>query len=64
VYRRLNEQKQAGAAILLISFELDEIFSLADRFAVMTSGRFLRILETAETDLETVGLLMGGDQTG
>jgi len=53
-----------GAAILLISFELDEIFSLADRFAVMSSGRFLRILETAETDLETVGLLMGGEQTG
>jgi simple sugar transport system ATP-binding protein len=64
VYRRLNEQKQAGAAILLISFELDEIFSLADRFAVMSSGRFLRILETEETNLETVGLLMGGEHTG
>jgi simple sugar transport system ATP-binding protein len=64
VYGRLNEQKQAGAAILLISFELDEIFSLSDRFAVMSSGRFLRVLETADTDLETVGLLMGGEHTG
>ena len=64
VYRRLNEEKQAGAAILLISFELDEIFSLTDRFAVISSGRAVRILETADTDLETVGLLMGGEQTG
>ena len=64
VYGRLNEQKRAGAAILLISFELDEIFSLSDRFAVISSGRFLRVLETADTDLETVGMLMGGEQTG
>jgi simple sugar transport system ATP-binding protein len=64
VYRRLNEAKEAGAAILLISFELDEILTLSDRFAVISSGRFLRVLETADTDLETVGLLMGGEQTG
>lgn len=64
VYRRLNEERLAGAAILLISFELDEIFSLTDRFAVISSGRFLRVLETAEADLETVGLLMGGELAG
>jgi simple sugar transport system ATP-binding protein len=63
VYQRLNEQKRAGAAILLISFELDEIFSLADRFAVISSGRFMKVLEASEADLETVGLLMGGDLT-
>jgi simple sugar transport system ATP-binding protein len=63
VYRRLNEQKRAGAAILLISFELDEIFSLADRFAVISSGRFMKVLEAREANLETVGLLMGGDMT-
>ncbi len=63
VYRRLNQAKEAGAAILLISFELDEIFSLADRFAVISSGRFLRVLETESTDVETVGLLMGGELT-
>jgi simple sugar transport system ATP-binding protein len=60
VYRRLNEQKQAGAAILLISFELDEIFTMADRFAVMVGGRFLRTLQSSEADSETVGMLMGG----
>ena len=60
VYQRLNAQKAAGAAILLISFELDEIFSMCDRFAIMVNGQFLRILDAGSTDPETVGLLMGG----
>ena len=64
VYGRLNEQKRAGARNPPDLFELDEIFSLSDRFAVISSGRFLRVLETADTDLETVGMLMGGEQTG
>jgi simple sugar transport system ATP-binding protein len=62
VYSKLNEQKCAGAAILLISFELDEIFTMADRFAVMVGGRFLRVLDGGEADPETVGLLMGGSE--
>jgi simple sugar transport system ATP-binding protein len=64
VYRKLNEKKEAGGAILLISYELDEILSLADRFAVMVDGRFLRTLDAAEADPETVGLLMGGEGRG
>ncbi len=61
VYNKLNEQKRAGAAILLISFELDEIFTMADRFAVMVGGQFLRVLDADEADPERVGLLMGGE---
>ncbi len=64
VYQRLNAQKAAGAAILLISFELDEIFSMCDRFAVMVKGRFLRVLEAGSADAETVGMLMGGEELG
>jgi simple sugar transport system ATP-binding protein len=60
VYGELNEKKKAGGAILLISFELDEIFTMADRFAVMVGGRFLRVLDGSDADLETVGMLMGG----
>jgi general nucleoside transport system ATP-binding protein len=60
VYGELNEKKKAGGAIVLISFELDEIFTMADRFAVMVGGRFLRILEGGQADPETVGMLMGG----
>jgi simple sugar transport system ATP-binding protein len=62
VYRTLNAQKEAGAAILLISFELDEILSMCDRFAVMVKGRFLRVLEADTADAETVGMLMGGEE--
>jgi simple sugar transport system ATP-binding protein len=60
VYGQLNEMKQSGAAVLLISFELDEIFTMADRFAVMVGGRFLQVLEGGTADPETVGMLMGG----
>jgi general nucleoside transport system ATP-binding protein len=60
VYGQLNEMKQRGAAVLLISFELDEIFTMADRFAVMVGGRFLQVLEGGTADPETVGMLMGG----
>jgi ABC-type uncharacterized transport system ATPase subunit len=62
VYGKLNEKKRARGAIILISFELDEIFSMADRFAVMAGGRFLRVLRAGEADAETVGLLMGGEE--
>ena len=60
VYGELNDKKKAGGAVLLISFELDEIFTMADRFAVMVGGRFREILEGGKADPERVGLLMGG----
>jgi len=60
VYGQLNEMKKRGGAVLLISFELDEIFTMADRFAVMVGGRFLQVLEGGTADPETVGMLMGG----
>jgi general nucleoside transport system ATP-binding protein len=62
VYRQLNEAKLAGCAILLISYELDEIFSLSDRFTVMVGGKMLATLAADEADAERVGLLMGGEQ--
>jgi simple sugar transport system ATP-binding protein len=61
VYRKLNEAKRGGCAILLISFELDEILSLADRFAVMAGGRFMATLAAGEADVERIGLLMAGE---
>jgi simple sugar transport system ATP-binding protein len=61
VYARLLAHKRAGGATLLISSELEELLSLSDRIAVMVGGRFLRILDPAATDLETLGLLMGGE---
>jgi len=52
--------RDEGMAILLISADLDEIFELADRVAVMYRGTFTGILPAEELDREKVGLLMGG----
>ena len=41
VHRRLVEQRDAGRAILLVSFELDEILALADRILVLYEGRIV-----------------------
>ncbi len=62
VYRKLLEHRQAGGAILLISTELDEILSLADRIAVMVNGRFLRVLESSDVTVDELGLLMAGEE--
>jgi simple sugar transport system ATP-binding protein len=52
--------RDEGMAILLVSADLDEIFELADRVAVMYRGAFTGILPAEELDREKVGLLMGG----
>jgi general nucleoside transport system ATP-binding protein len=61
VYRRLLEYRDAGGAILLLSIELDEILSLADRIAVIVQGRLLRTLDVDEADAQRLGLLMAGE---
>lgn len=63
VYKLLLAQRAAGTAILLISEDLDEIFNLADRVAVLYEGRVTGILPTEEADIETIGRMMvgGGD---
>ena len=63
VYQQINEHKRNGGATLLISTELDEAFTLADRIGVMFKGRLLRILEAEEATVEQVGLLMAGEET-
>ena len=58
VHRLLLAQRDAGAAILLISEELDELFALSDRVAVIYEGHIVGELE--QEDRETVGLMMTG----
>jgi simple sugar transport system ATP-binding protein len=60
VWAELLAQRAAGRAILLISAELDEIFNLADRIAVMFEGRIIGELPAARATAEAVGLLMAG----
>jgi len=62
VHKRLVAQRDAGAAVLIVSSELDEIYALADRIAVMYEGRIVafRPPTVSEQDL---GLLMAGSGT-
>ena len=57
----LNERNN-GTAVLLISEDLDEIFALADRIAVLYEGRIVGEVAGAEADLETIGLMMAGEE--
>ncbi len=57
---KLLEQRDRGAAILLISEDLDEILALADRTAVMYEGEIMDIVPTGEADVDRLGLLMSG----
>jgi len=60
VWNRLVEQRDRGAAVLLVSLDLDELLALSDRLIVMHGGRVVGALTSAEADPETLGLMMGG----
>jgi ABC-type uncharacterized transport system ATPase subunit len=60
IHKRIVEARDQGAAVLLISAELDEIMSLSDRIAVMYKGRILDTLDATTATREQLGLLMAG----
>ncbi|MGQ9755242.1 MAG: ABC transporter ATP-binding protein [Desulfotomaculales bacterium] len=60
VHQLLVKQRARGAAVLLVSEDLDEIFKLSDRIAVLFKGRLAGILPAEGTDPQQVGLLMMG----
>ncbi len=60
IHTQLVKERDAGKAVLLVSFELDEIFNLADRIAVINAGRLIDVVRTDETDVDSVGLMMAG----
>jgi simple sugar transport system ATP-binding protein len=59
VYERLLAERAAKRAVLLVSTELDEVFALADRIAVMYKGEIVGIV-TPEVSREKLGLMMAG----
>nr|WP_223636897.1 ABC transporter ATP-binding protein [Rhodobacter sp. TJ_12] len=64
IHRRIVELRDAGAAVLLVSVELDEIMSLSDRIAVMFDGQIMGERLPAETNERELGLLMAGVAQG
>jgi general nucleoside transport system ATP-binding protein len=60
IHQQIVSDRDRGLAVLLISSELDEVLSLADRVAVLYRGRVAAIIDANEADRERVGLLMAG----
>jgi simple sugar transport system ATP-binding protein len=60
VYNAFRDARAKGVSILLFSLDLDEIFALSDRIAVMYNGRLAGVLERASATMEEVGRLMVG----
>jgi len=63
IHKRIVELRDQGAAILLVSVELDEIFALSDRIAVMFDGQIMGERLPENTDEKELGLMMAGVAT-
>ena len=64
IHKQLVEERDRGKAVFLVSFELDEIFNLSDKIAVISGGELIDIVDTTETDEHAVGLMMAGIRKG
>ena len=62
IHKQIVEMRDRGLAVLLISAELDEIRSLADRIAVMYHGQIVAIVDPHEVTKSELGLLMAGSR--
>lgn len=60
VHKRILAERDAGKAVLLVSLELEEIMSLADRIVVMYEGRVVAEFQADEVEAETLGVYMTG----
>jgi general nucleoside transport system ATP-binding protein len=60
IHQALRDQRARGAAILLISEDLDELLALSDRIAVLFDGRVMGAMPATDADPEEIGLLMAG----
>ncbi len=61
VHTRILEARKAGTAVLLISEDLDEVISLADRIQAIVGGRLSPPLDAGRVDARRLGLMMSGD---
>ncbi len=60
VHRLFLERQAAGRAVLVISEDLEELFALCDRIAVMYEGRIVGTVPRAEASIPRIGLMMAG----
>ena len=60
IHARIIEERNKGKAVLLVSFELDEVIALSDRIAVLSSGEITGIVKPEDTTENDLGLMMTG----
>ncbi len=60
IHNQLIKQRDAGAAILLVSLELDEVMNLSDRILVMFEGEIVADLDPKSVTVQELGLYMAG----
>ena len=60
IHKRLIEERTQGKAVLVVSFELDEILNLSDRIAVIHDGKIQGIVSPEKTNKQELGILMAG----
>jgi ABC-type uncharacterized transport system ATPase subunit len=59
---QMIEQSASGTAILLLSEDLEELLTVADKIAVLYEGRIMGVLPSNEADTERLGMMMSGLQ--
>ncbi len=64
IHRQVIAKRDAGAAILLVSAELDEVLELSDRVAIMYRGEIVAVVDGPTAEREEVGLLMATGRRG
>ncbi len=60
IHSRIVEERDEGAAVLIVSTELDEVMALSDRLLVMFDGRIVAELDPTQVTNADVGLYMAG----
>ncbi|MGP4067985.1 ABC transporter ATP-binding protein [Halobacillus sp. B29] len=61
IHKKLIEERDKGRAVLLLSFELEEIMNLSDRIAVMFDGKIISEVKPEDTNEQDLGLMMAGN---
>jgi len=64
IHRQLVEQRDRGKAVLLVSYDLDEVMNVSDRILVMFKGNIVADLDPAKTTVQELGLYMAGAKGG
>ena len=62
IRKRIIEERDKGRAILLVSFELDEIMNLCDRIAAISKGSIAGIFNAGEVTEREIGIMMAGSK--